>query len=98
MELKAWYDAGANPEKFPPTQRVNDTSSHMIEITHNKKIHIYMDGPFPATFEDGTHAIGSGRDFAMAAMHLGKTAREAVEVAIALSASCGNGIDTLEIA
>lgn len=30
---------------------------------------------------DRFHAIGSGRDFAMAAMHLGKSAREAVEVA-----------------
>lgn len=27
------------------------------------------------------HAIGSGRDYAIAAMHLGKTAREAVELA-----------------
>lgn len=27
------------------------------------------------------HAIGSGRDFAMAAMHCGRTAREAIEIA-----------------
>lgn len=96
MELMAWYEAGADPEKFPPTQRNNATSSYMIEITPDRKIHMYQDCPFPATFEDGTHAIGSGRDFAMAAMHLGKTARESVEVAIALTATCGNGIDTLE--
>jgi 20S proteasome alpha/beta subunit len=97
MELMDWYESGANPEKFPATQRINETSSHMIEITTDKKIRIYMEGPHPATFEDEVHAIGSGRDFAMAAMYLGKTAIEAVEVAIALSATCGNGIDTLRL-
>ena len=35
--------------------------------------------PFPIT--SAFHAAGSGRDFAMAAMHMGKTAREAVELA-----------------
>jgi hypothetical protein len=47
------------------------------------------------------HAIGSGRDFAMAAMHCGRSAREAVEIAslydvftggevMAFDANCAN--------
>jgi hypothetical protein len=56
-----------------------------------------MGGDYPRTVtEDAHHAIGSGRDFAAAAMYLGKTAREAVEVAMALTGFCGHGVDTLE--
>jgi hypothetical protein len=33
----------------------------------------------------------------MAAMYLGRDAKEAVEVAISLSATCGNGIDTITL-
>ena len=97
MELMAWREAGGDADKFPEAQRDPDKSSHMIEITPGGKILMYMDSPFPAVYEDGQHAIGSGREFAMAAMFLGKTAQEAVEVAIALSATCGNGIDSLKL-
>lgn len=37
-------------------------------------------------------AIGSGRDYALAAMHLGKTAREAVEVAMHFDNSTGGEV------
>lgn len=40
---------------------------------------------------------GSG-SLAVAAMHLGKSAREAVEIACLYDMNCGNGIDTLELA
>lgn len=35
------------------------------------------------------HAVGSGRDFAIAAMHYGKSAREAVELACLYDVSTG---------
>jgi hypothetical protein len=38
-------------------------------------------GPYPITFRDKKHAIGSGMAFALAAMECGKTAIEAVEIA-----------------
>lgn len=41
------------------------------------------------------HAIGTGRDYARAAMHLGRNAVEAVQVAILFDENCGNGVDTL---
>lgn len=39
------------------------------------------------------YAIGGGRDFAMAAMFLGKTAQEAILVAAHFSATTGGGVD-----
>lgn len=42
-------------------------------------------------------AIGSGRDFAMAAMHLGKTAKEAVEIAMHFDINTGGDIIEFEV-
>lgn len=97
QELMAWYEQGADPAKFPEMHRDREKSSHLIAIEPGGVIRMYMDSPFPAVLEDGFHAIGSGRDFAMAAMHLGHDAKAAVACAIALTATCGNGIDTLEL-
>lgn len=57
----------------------------------------YEKVPYPARVEDKFTATGCGRDYALAAMFLGHDARAAVEVACALDAHCGNGIDTLEL-
>jgi hypothetical protein len=43
------------------------------------------------------HAVGSGRDFALAAMHLGKTAEEAVELAIEFDCYSGGPIRSMEL-
>lgn len=42
------------------------------------------------------HAIGSGRDFAMAAMHCGRTAREAVEIAALYDVFTGGEVMALD--
>ena len=98
QELMAWYEQGADPAKFPEMHRDNAKSSHLIAIEPGGIIRMYMDSPFGCVIEDKFHAIGSGRDFAMAAMYLGRNAATAVACAIALSATCGNGVDTLEFA
>ncbi len=43
------------------------------------------------------HAIGSGQDYALAAMHLGKNAHEAVVVASQFDNNTGTQIDTLQV-
>lgn len=48
--------------------------------------------PYPMS---GACAIGSGSDIALAALTLGKTAREAVELAIKLDCMSGGDIDEL---
>ena len=82
---------------FPPSQRDKDDWAGMLVILRDRRIARYERTPYPVFYEDETFAIGCGRDFALAAMHLGKTAREAVEVAIALDSGCGNGIDALTL-
>ena len=54
-------------------------------------------GGYGEPVEDKFMAFGAGRDYAMAAMHLGCDARRAVEVACVYETSCGMGIDTLEL-
>ena len=53
-----------------------------------------VDGSY-IVYEDKFIAFGAGRDYALTAMFLGKSAIEAVQVAIQLDTSCGMGIDTL---
>ena len=96
-QVRAWYEAGAVAADFPPSQRDKDDWAGMLVILRDRRIARYERTPYPVFYEDETFAIGCGRDFALAAMHLGKTAREAVEVAIALDSGCGNGIDALTL-
>lgn len=94
-EMLAWFRAGAKPADFPSGQRTDEWSG--LLVVRRGEILKYERSPHPVRFEDKFFAIGCGRDFALAAMHLGHAARTAVEVAIALDSGCGNGIDTLEL-
>jgi 20S proteasome alpha/beta subunit len=96
-EMQAWYCNGAKPEELPPKQRDADTAAWLLVIEPGPRILYFQLGPYPILLEDKIFAMGSGREYAMAAMHLGKTAREACEVAIALSPECGQGVDELEL-
>lgn len=95
MALLAWLEAARNPATYPEAQKDNDTSA--IVVTHDGKVWSYGKTPFPQQIECRFYAMGHGRDFALAAMHLGHDARKAVEVACELDAFCGNGIDTLTL-
>jgi ATP-dependent protease HslVU (ClpYQ) peptidase subunit len=96
MALLAWFRAGRDPETWP--RKGGDDSASAVFVT-SEGLFVYSgdDGPYCARRENEFFALGAGRDYALAAMHLGKTAREAVEVACALDITCGQGIDTLEL-
>lgn len=96
-QMRAWFDRGAKPDDFPESQRDKEDWAGLLVIRKGQPIARYERTPYPVYFDDKQFAIGCGRDFALAAMYLGKTAREAVEVAIALDSGCGNGIDTLTL-
>lgn len=96
-EMRAWWTRGAKPDDFPAGNRDKDDWAGLMVIRKGQPIARYERTPYPVLFEDEQFAIGCGRDFALAAMYLGKTAPEAVAVAIALDSGCGNGIDTLEL-
>ena len=96
-ELLNWFFGARNPDTYP--RRDGDDGAGSLFIKADGTIFVYSaTNPFPERIEDRFCARGSGRDYALAAMHLGCDARKAVEVACEFDVSCGNGIDTLTLA
>jgi ATP-dependent protease HslVU (ClpYQ) peptidase subunit len=98
QEMLMWFRNGADPEKFPENQKDTDTCATVLVVTKDRQILQYESSPYPIRIENEFWAVGSGRDYAMAAMLLGHPAAEAVECANHLDTTCGNGVDTLELA
>lgn len=85
-----------NGGEFPASQHSADDWQPIV-IINRRGVFKYEQSPQPILYEGPYFSMGSGADVAMAAMHLGKAAEEAVELACALCASCGMGIDTLTL-
>ena len=94
-QMLAWIRSGENPADFPVYQREKDDWAELLVIRHGGLIHKYDRTPYPVAFEDKFIAIGSGREYAMAAMYCGRSAYEAVLLTCTLDSSCGNGVDVL---
>jgi ATP-dependent protease HslVU (ClpYQ) peptidase subunit len=94
-EVLAWFVAGHDAAKFPTAQRDKDNWAGLLVVWPDGWLWKYERTPHPLKFPPQQFAIGSGRDFALAAMHCGKTAPEAVEVACIFDSGCGNGVDVL---
>jgi len=97
QEIVAWFRAGAEPAQLPAFQKENEGYVGMLIIDKDGGIFKLERGPVPFKIEEKFYAIGSGRDFAMAAMHLGSNAVDAVKVAGVFDAATGNGVDTLTL-
>ena len=95
-EMFAWIKDGSDPQRVPPFQLTDEYQDVMV-VRNDRTVWIYGQSAYPFRMEDPFHAIGSGRDFAMAAMLLGHDARTAVEVASQFCSGCGMGVDTLEL-
>jgi hypothetical protein len=96
-ELLAWVRDGADPQRFPQSRREGGSGANVLLVLNDRSLLHFWNTPYPVRMPPQHFAIGSGRDFALAAMHLGKTAVEAVEVACHFDSGCGNGIDTLPL-
>lgn len=96
-EVQHWIEAGADPAKFPAAQRSKDDNCSALVVQLDGTLLQYEESPHPIAIEDRQWAIGSGRDFAIMAMHLGKTAEEAVLLASQFCSNCGNGVDALTL-
>ncbi|CAN7326902.1 hypothetical protein LJR084_001896 [Variovorax sp. LjRoot84] len=94
-EMVEWFAKGRDAGKLPASQRDAKDCVSLLVIEPTGRVLQFENTPHPLVLENRMWAIGSGRDFAMAAMHCGKTAAEAVEIACHLDLNCGNGIDTL---
>ncbi len=96
FRLREWFKTGESPDKWPADANKDDDAS-LIVIRPSGIVQQFNTGPYPMTLEQTFCAWGAGRDFAVAAMHCGKSAQEAVELACCLSVHCGNGVDVLKL-
>jgi ATP-dependent protease HslVU (ClpYQ) peptidase subunit len=78
--LFSWVENGCVKDDYPEFQKTDDYSV-ILMITHKREIVRFERTPWPIHFHDLYHATGSGRNYAIAAMHMGATAIEAVEIA-----------------
>lgn len=97
-ELLHWFKDGADPAAFPPGQRDLDRCGYLFVVRRDGVVLSYEGGPYPTESRDPFTAAGTGRDFAIAAMHLGCDAVEAVRIASLYDTGCGNGVDVLTFA
>lgn len=96
MEVMNWVLEGADSTKFPSAQRDKECFTNVLVISREGTFE-YARSPVPVRYEDPFLALGCGRDFAIAAMHCGRDAYEAVAIACTYDSACGNGIDTLTL-
>lgn len=94
-EVLAWFKAGHDLAMFPASQRDKDNWSGLLVVWPDGALWKYERTPYPIKFPPQQFAIGSGRDFALAAMYCGRSATEAVEVTCFFDSGCGNGVDVL---
>lgn len=96
MMLFDWYMRGADPEQWPQVQQADEQWARMI-VADGNGVYEYERQPVAVRVEDAFAAWGSGADVAMGAMHMGASARRAVEIASLVEASCGNGVDSFDL-
>lgn len=97
LAMLQWIRGGCAPADFPPSQKDKDDWAPTLVIHPDGRVETYERTPIPTHIEDRIYASGCGRDYAMAAMHLGFDAVKAVQVACDLDAFCGMGIDALSL-
>lgn len=96
-DMLQWALGGFKPDQFPINQRDEKLWAPTMVISPSGQIRIYERSPYPWVVENKHHAIGSGRDYALAAMHLGRTSAQAVEIASMFEVGCGDGVDELTL-
>ena len=95
MAMKRWIENGEKPEDFPESQKKSDTYTPTCVI-RNKEYWVYESTPYPFRIEDDFAAMGSGRDFALMAMHYGEPAKNAVLMASKFDVGTGSVVDVLD--
>lgn len=96
LHAAQWVANGADPALMPATQD-SENWVGILQIKPDGTIWKWERGPVPMKIEDWIFAVGTGRDYALAAMHLGKSAIEAVMVASRFDVYTGMGVDVLNL-
>lgn len=97
VALIEWAKKGFDPETFPESTSDDDGGTFLLVVMDNKPgVYMYEGVANPIHFEDRYFSTGSGSHVATAAMYLGKSAVEAVELASELTTGSGRGVDFLD--
>lgn len=76
---------------YPDYDREKNDPALLVVDRHTRKVYRHVAGLFMPCCRP-YHAVGSGRDYALAAMALGRTAEQAVELAITFDNGTGGEI------
>lgn len=90
---RAWLEAGRDVATYPKQEE--NSNVYFLVIHRDGTIERFEDTPWPIVICEPQAVLGSGRDYARAALHLGYDAVCAVSVACEFDESCGNGVYTL---
>lgn len=95
--LLGWFNSERDIAAWPKHSDEN-TCGNIIHIT-SAGIFVYNGAGYPhgEPIENKFIAFGHGRDYAMAAMHMGADAKKALEIASIYDAYTGMGVDTLDL-
>lgn len=96
LEVLEWIRAGRNPATFPAAQRGEDPA-YVLLIEADGVPRLFEGGPFPLEFQDRLFAMGSGREYALAAMDLGRSPAEAVRLAAKYDPYTNEVVDEVRI-
>lgn len=97
VALIEWAKNGFVPEEFPEIAGNDEDPTFLLVIKDEELgVILYEGTPTPIHFEDPYFAMGSGSHIATAAMALGKSAEEAVQLAEELTTGSGRGVDYLD--
>lgn len=92
LQVLWWLENGGEPPNLG-----SEASFSGLVVMPEKKVHLFDELLVPKPVLESFFAIGSGRDFAIAAMALGQTAAQAIELAMRYDIYTGIGVDVVSL-
>ena len=91
-----WVNSGANLQDYSNYIRSDNGNFSALIISKSGDATLYCNAPHGVKVK-APFALGTGMDFALAAMYLGKTAEEAVQVAAELAVGVSKEYDSVRV-
>jgi len=97
MTIEWLADADRDPDEFPVSSDGDTVEVLVLHPGFPPRLEIYVGSPTPIRLSPQIYALGSGAPYALAAMHCGKSAPEAIEVAAVFDSGTGGGVTTADV-
>lgn len=94
MAIREWWLARRKNDDFPKPYK--DAYARFFVFAPGL-VREFAAQPNHVDIKTNAFAAGSGRDFALMALHLGKSVKEAVKLTSELTIDCGNGVDAIVV-